>query len=139
MRKLPTDLEIFNEIYERYYDTFAGFSRSSPNRQVKNYVPIDIKEIAQVIGVDGDIIFGRLYYIHQRKLGYEEEDETGRKTIVPFFDIDVGKERHAIHFPMMAAVLSELRKEEKMYKYTIRIAAGALVASIFSVIISVAG
>ena len=30
MRRLPTDLEILDVTYERYYDTFASFTREAP-------------------------------------------------------------------------------------------------------------
>ena len=136
MRKLPTDLEIFNEIYNRYYETFTNYTRELPNRQAKNYVPIDINAVAKSLGVDGDIVFGRLYYLHRLKYGYTEVDETGRTVRVPFFDLHVGEERHPIHFPMMAAILAELRKEEKMYKHPIWISIGALGISVISVAIS---
>ena len=32
-------------------------------RVTKNYVPIDIDLLGEELGVDGDIIFGRLYYV----------------------------------------------------------------------------
>ena len=134
-RKLPTDLEIFNEIYDLYYDDFKNFTRETPTRQVKNYVPLDIEAIARRLGVDGDIVFGRLYYLHRRQHSYTKE-EHGMLVQVPFFDLSIGGERHPIHFPMMAAILSDLRKEHQMYLYPMWISAGALAVSIISVIIS---
>ncbi|MCU0988985.1 MAG: hypothetical protein MUE63_05220, partial [Xanthomonadales bacterium] len=62
MRRSPTDLQILEEIYRRYYADFAAFQRASPNRETKVYVPIDIQAIADHFKVDGDIIHGRLYY-----------------------------------------------------------------------------
>jgi hypothetical protein len=136
-RKLPTDLEIFNEIYDKYYDEFKNFTRETPTRRVKNHVPIDIDAIARQLGVDGDIVFGRLYYLHCRWYNYTEEKEDGRVIQVPFFDLSICGERHPIHFPMMAAILSDLRKEHKMHKHTLWTAVAALVVSIFGVVASV--
>jgi hypothetical protein len=90
-RKLPTDLDILNEIYDRYYDTFANYTRQTPTRQAKNYVPIDIAAIAQRLGVDGGIIRGRLYYLHRRKYGYTEDNEEEGIRGVTFFDLHLVK------------------------------------------------
>ena len=63
-RRVPTDLEILEEIYERYYDVFSRFKRGDPDnpRGTKNYVPIDHRVLAEALDVEPDIIFGRLYY-----------------------------------------------------------------------------
>ncbi len=60
--KIPTDFEILKMIYQDYYGDFSNYSKSNPSRSCKNYVPIDIRKIANKLNVDGDIIFGRLYY-----------------------------------------------------------------------------
>lgn len=68
MKKLTTDLEILNAIYEKYYDAFASYADAhNQTRNSKVYVPIDIESIAESLGVDGDIIFGRLYYHLNKK------------------------------------------------------------------------
>jgi len=69
MNILPTDLKILNTIYEHYYDTFISFSKSDSGRSSKIFIPIDIKLIAKKLGVDVDIIFGRLYYHLEQKYG----------------------------------------------------------------------
>lgn len=62
MKWPPTDLQVLEEIYRRYYGEFAAFSRDCPERSTKVYVPIDIAAIAKHFKIDGDIIHGRLYY-----------------------------------------------------------------------------
>jgi len=42
MKRLPTDREILEVIYRRYYNAFAAFSKESPDRETKIYVPIDV-------------------------------------------------------------------------------------------------
>ena len=59
---LPTDLQILDAIYEKYYETFTAYLRIAPDRTAKIYVPVDIACIARQLGVDPDIVFGRLYY-----------------------------------------------------------------------------
>lgn len=70
MRRVPTDLEILNVIYEQYYDEFSSYDKNSPTRSSKIYVPIDIGAIARRLH-DGDIVFGRLYYHLEKKYGYQ--------------------------------------------------------------------
>ena len=57
--KIPTYLQIFQLIFNSYYDDFESFSKQKKNRETKNYVPIDIELLAEKFNVDGDIIFGR--------------------------------------------------------------------------------
>lgn len=47
MKRPPTDLEVLEEIYHRYYDAFSAFSHDCPKRDAKVYVPIDIAAIAK--------------------------------------------------------------------------------------------
>jgi len=46
VKRLPTDLEILEDIYQRYYAVFSSFSREDPKRSTKVFVPIDIETIA---------------------------------------------------------------------------------------------
>ena len=50
--RLPTDLQILNEIYVRYYDTFASFAEKDGSRDAKIFVPIDLVQIAKDMKVD---------------------------------------------------------------------------------------
>jgi hypothetical protein len=60
--RIHPDRKILKVIYDRYYDTFVSFQPGSDDRHTKNYVPVDLQRIADVLRVDGDIVFGRLYY-----------------------------------------------------------------------------
>lgn len=111
-KRPPTDLEILEEIYKPYYSKFVSFSKEKPNRSSKMYVPIDIESIANRFSVDGDIIFGRLYYHLDKKYGFTQAD--GSK--VPFFSIKVGSDKHVVQFPLVAAVYAKLREEENKHK-----------------------
>ena len=84
MKPLPTDLEILEAIYDRYYDDFQSFTVATPDRPAKNYVPIDIPALASKLRVNPDIVFGRLYFHLQAQHGFELVDGTN-KIKVPFF------------------------------------------------------
>lgn len=90
MNILPTDLQILNTIYNQYYDKFKSFSKNDSDRSAKNFIPVDIKLIAQKFGVDVDIIFGRLYYHLEQKYGYSRPD--GSK--VAFFALIIGSDNN---------------------------------------------
>lgn len=49
-KPLPTDLQVLEAIYDRYYDTFADYREGAPDaigRESKVYVPIDIAAVAR--------------------------------------------------------------------------------------------
>lgn len=131
MKKTPTDLELLNAIYDRYYDEFAKYSKEERLRNSKIYVPIDCSEIAKQLGVNADIIFGRLYYHLENKYGYTHED--GSK--VCFFACKVGGDPHCINFPYLASVLATLMLENRRFNITTWIAILALIISIISICI----
>ena len=133
MRKLPTDLEILNAIYERYYDAFASFTKDARTREAKIYIPLDIDAIARDLRVDGDIIFGRLYYDMQYRFGYRHDDGIS----APLFTIVAGKDRHCINFPYAASVLAGLRDEHHKYRTATVIAVVSLFVSAVSLAVSV--
>lgn len=133
MRRLPTDLQMLNAIYNRYYDAFAAYTDEKPNRGAKIYVPIDIDAIAGEFGVDADLIFGRLYYHLDKKHGYKDDDGSR----VPFFTPRVAGDRHCVNFPYLAAVLADLRDENRKFKLATTIAVVSLLVSITSFLISI--
>ncbi|BCA55285.1 hypothetical protein W02_24250 [Nitrospira sp. KM1] len=130
--KIPTDLEILREIYDRHYQTYVSFSKESPSRSAKIMVPIDIVEIAKHFKVDVDIIFGRLYYHLEEKFGFTRSD--GSK--VHFFALKAGSDIECVNFPLMASVLAGLHEERKKHLWAILIAVGSLIIAIVSLIVS---
>ncbi len=129
--KIPTDLQILSEIYERYYDEFRSFEKGA--RRSKVHVSINVKEIADKLGVDEDIVFGRLYYHLNQKYGYKQDDGVR----VDFFLLGMGNERHCVQFPLMASVLADLKKENRKYKIATTMAVVSLMISLISLTISI--
>jgi hypothetical protein len=122
--KLPSDLKILTEIYERYYEQFKNFSREEPTRECKVYVPIDIRAIAAGLETDEYLLFGRLYNHMNKK--YEGNEES------PLFSMKVGKDGHAIHFPLLASVLAGLKEERNRQNITLYFSFAALIISLFT-------
>jgi hypothetical protein len=93
-------------------------------RDAKVYVPISSDLIGSKLGVDGDIVFGRLYYYLNRR--YSFVDDRNNKT--EFFALQVGNDKNAIQFPLLASVLAEMRGERKKYRIatTVSIVAAAI-------------
>ena len=133
MNKLPTDLQILNFIYNKYYKQFIEFSKDNPTRSASIFVPIDIEMIANNFGVHVDIIFGRLYYHLEKKYGYQRQD--GSK--VSFFALNVGSGKHCINFPYMASVLANLRDNKKKDNSTTNRSNWALLIAAVSAIVSI--
>lgn len=111
--KYPTDRKILKAIHDRYYDEFCNYNKGKSTRDSKIYVPIDCAEIAKTLGVDGDIVFGRLYYHLDEKYGYKKGDGSS----VNLFAFKVGKDRHVVNFPLLSAVVADLQQSH--FKFTI--------------------
>ncbi len=128
MKKIPTDLQILDWIYEKYYPEFTNFTRETPTRNAKVYVPIDIEALGKHFKIDADIIFGRLYYYLDNKHAYQQADESW----VHLFAKNAGSDRHVINFPVLSSLLANMRQERKRYRLTIGFSISALVISILS-------
>ncbi|MCP3953950.1 MAG: hypothetical protein GY697_17295 [Desulfobacterales bacterium] len=107
MRKPPTDLKMLKAIYKRYYDQYAAYSDENKIRSAKIWVPIDIYKLADALGTESDILFGRLYYHLNNKYG--KAGDEGMQ--VELFAIRVGSDHHCIHFPLLASILASLEDE----------------------------
>jgi hypothetical protein len=130
MNKLPTDISIFECIYKMYGQDFREFSKKSPSRSAKIYVPIDIDLVAEELKTDAHELFGRLYYHLDKKYRYTQDDGS----LVHLFAFRVGKDRHCINYPYLAAVLSEHRLDNRRNKWAIGLAILALVISLGSIV-----
>ena len=133
MNILPTDLQILNTIYNKYYDKFKSFSKKDSDRSSKIFIPIDIALIAKELEVDADIIFGRLYYHLEQKYGYKHSKDTK----VAFFTLQAGTDKNCINFPYMASVLANLRDREKKHSIATKIAIFSLIIAVASSIIAI--
>lgn len=131
--KLPTDRQILEAIYKQYYRTFAGFAKEAGDkRTTKVYVPVDLQRIADSFDVDGDIIFGRLYYYLEDKHGYKRKDGSR----VHFFAAFELPERHSIHFPMLSSVLASLQDEYSRHQWTRGLSITSIVIAVLALGIS---
>lgn len=133
MTRPPTDLKMLSVIYEKYYETFIDYSEDERSRSSKIYVPIDVDVVASEFKLDGDIVFGRLYYHPDKKYGYREEDG---KT-VHFFAMVVGEDRHCVNFPYLASILAALQEENKKYRVATAVSIISLFVASGSLILSI--
>jgi len=130
--KLPTDMQILREVYNRHYSQFAAFAKDNPSRATKIYVPVDISAVASKLGVDPDIVFGRLYYHLDKKHGYKQDDGSS----VHLFTPRAGEDIHCVNFPLLAAVLASLVQEDTRFWLPTVLAITSLVVSIVSIVIA---
>ena len=132
---IPTDREILQKIFDRYYEKYAEFSREAPSRSAKIYVPIDCSEVSRNFGIDVDIVFGRLYYHLEKKFGYTQPD--GSK--VHFFMLKAGSDSHCVNFPLLTSALAGLHEEHRKQTWAVGFSIASLIVSIVSVVISIWG
>lgn len=126
-----TDRILLKTIYEQYYATYCSFTADNKCRESKIYVPIHCGEIAGSLGMDPDIVFGRLYYNLDKKHRYTNED--GSK--VHLFALDIGEDRHAVHFPLLSAVLAELEQSYLRFTVPLAVSVIALIASVTALVL----
>jgi hypothetical protein len=117
---------MLGEIYDTYYEDFARFQRGDDTRETKILVPIDVVRVARSLGVDPDIVFGRLYYHLEPRYGFKREDGTS----VSFFARRLGDDQDCIHFPLLASVLAGLREQFRWTLYTTALASVSLAVAI---------
>lgn len=127
MKKIPTDLEILSEIYNRYHDSFRAYAKEEPDRIARIRVPIDIGKVAKACGVEEDMIFGRLYYHFNKKYSYR--DENGVR--ITFFS-SLKFEGISVNFPLVASILADLKSEQVKFRTTITLSASALAISLIA-------
>lgn len=136
MKRPPTDLEVLEEIYRRYYGEFTAFDHDCPERDAKVYVPIDIAAIAKHFKVDGDIIHGRLYYYLDHKYRIIRSDGSE----VPFFHFKENAmpgDRHQVQFPILASAIAQLREARNQFLWATWLAAASFIIAVLAFIVSV--
>lgn len=131
-RRLPTDLELLQHIYDLHREEFPNFGEQGSERDTKIYIPIDCLAIAKHFGTDPDIIFGRLYFHLEQKFGYTNPNGS----LTPFFSKQVGSNMNCVNFPMLASVLAGLQHENRRFWTATGIAILALAISAFSLGVS---
>ncbi|WP_248915604.1 hypothetical protein [Pseudomonas moorei] len=127
--KTPSDLQVLAIIYKLYYEEFKNYSLEQDvqnGRKSKTFVPINCEMIAKELGVDGDIVFGRLYYHMEEKYGYTRDD--GKK--VAFYTTLAGEEHRCVNFPLLASVLAGLQEENNKFLLATLMSGIALAVSI---------
>ncbi|QJR79968.1 hypothetical protein CA267_003815 [Alteromonas pelagimontana] len=131
--RTPTDLDILEKIHDKYYGQFCAYENDESIRASKIYVPISCDDIAEELKVDGDIVFGRLYYHLEKKYGYRQSDGSN----VHFFAFKIGATHHCVNFPLLSSVLAGLQQEKRKFVLATTISVISLSISIISIGIAV--
>lgn len=131
MTILPTDLRVLEFIYSSYRRAFLD---DNPQRATRNYVPINLEELAKAVGEDQSILFGRLYHDLDAKYGFVKSDGTK----VPLFTPVAGTDRNCVNFPLVAGLVARLQDEHARQQRAMRVSLFALGASAASVLVAIA-
>jgi len=125
MKRPPTDLKILNTIYDYYYDSYVDFrlNNKEPESVTNVYVPFDYIKVANHLEIDSGLLLGRLYYHLKIKYSFDQQG-----IAVPLFDKDKGQ--HRVHFPLLTAVLAELKEKQIRFTFPVLITAILSVAAL---------
>jgi hypothetical protein len=143
MKRAPTDREILEAIYVRYYPKYKEVS-SGEDVQASDsriYLPVDLASVAAELKVDGNIVFGRLLYYLDPKYAYQTKaDGSGREGAwvhLFWLRFDAPQGKHWVNFPVLASVLASLQEEHSRVNWTRIIAIGSLAISAVALALSV--
>jgi hypothetical protein len=115
-------------------DEFTAFgSAATTPRRTKIYVPIDSAVIAKDLGVDPDIVFGRLHYHLEHLYAYTDAEDDSK---VHLFTSEIEEGRWCVNVPYVASVLAVLRYEHGKYFVALWFSAIALVLSGIALFVS---
>lgn len=131
MSQIPTDLEIIEDLYLRYYESFREYAKDEPDKIARCRVPINVEEVAEACGVEEDMIFGRIFYHFNKKYSYK--DDKGH--ITTFFVTDKF-EGLSVNFPLVASVLADLQNEKKNFDTLLFMSSAAIASSVVALIVA---
>jgi len=129
--RIPTDLKLLKYIFNHYINDYLAYDKQK-NREAKIHVPIDVDNIAKKFNIEGDLVFGRLYYHLNPK--YQHDNSDGVTNYL--FNLSVGGNRNCINFPMLSSILADLSNDNYRFKTSLYVAIIAAVVSVFSLGIS---
>jgi hypothetical protein len=138
MKRVPTDREILEAIYRRYYSLYTNISsgRDAVTSDNRIYLPVDLAVIADELETDGNLVFGRLYYYLDQKHAYKAGD--GAEVHLFWLRFGSAQSPHQINFPMLASVLAALQEDERRVRWTRSIAIGSVIVATAALALSVA-
>ena len=136
-RRVPTDREILETIYSgyevKYKEVSSGLDSEASDNRI--YIPVDLAAVAAELGVDGNLVFGRLYYYLDRRYAYRSERD-GAWTHLLWLRFDRPEGRHWINFPLMTSVLAGLQEDHHRVQWTRRLAVGSFAVSFAALALS---
>jgi len=127
MKNIPTDIEILEAIFEKYYPAFLELSPLETGERRSPFFPIDIRQIAEGFDVDPDIVFARLYYHLENKYKYDK---------VSLFQLQIGGKQNAVHLPYLSSILADLRVEDKRHRWSLILSLISVVVAALSFLLS---
>lgn len=132
MDEIPTDLEILEDLYFRYYEDFRRYAKKEPDRIARIRVPIDVEEVADACGVEEDMIFGRIFYHFNKKYSYKDN----KGEVTTFFTTEKF-EGLSVNFPLVASVLADKYAEKQQRETFLFVAGAAIGLSVIALLLAI--
>lgn len=128
--QIPSDRAIFEVIYSKYLAEYLKDVANQTPRRV--YLPVNLTAIAQQLGCNVHILFGRFYSdLRQR---YNADRREGFSHSI--FEPKAGPDRHCVNFPYLVAILAGMREEAQRQWLTWTLSLLALAVSAFSLLVN---
>ncbi|WP_020407153.1 hypothetical protein [Hahella ganghwensis] len=137
MANTPTDLQILNLIFEHHFQDYLRSPHNDPVRQHKNYVPVDVDYIANILGLDQVLLVSRLMDHLDKKYRYQVEENSYVFLFSTAFGRGSDQDRHVVNFPYLSSIVAGMRDEDRKYRIATGMAGVSLAISVISFLISV--
>lgn len=126
--KLHTDREILRCVFDMYKADYPA--KGDP------LLPVDLNAIAQQLGCDAHLLFGRLHYDMGTRLRHRDPRDPN-VTLASVFEVAAGSQRHVVNFPYLTAMLALQEEKRKRDLWSVWLSIAAIVVATGSVIVQV--
>ncbi|MCQ4325772.1 hypothetical protein CXK94_08395 [Stutzerimonas stutzeri] len=126
-----TDREVLEAVHDLYKEDFITKVNAGDGRPM---IPIDVRAVASSLGMNADMLFGRLYYDLAHRLRVRDPNNS---TLVAasLFELKVGTDKHVVNIPYLAAELARQNEQRARHIWTVWLAILALTVSVASAIL----
>lgn len=130
MKKIPPEHVVLRSIYDLYYESYI--QKKALDQLGEIFIEIDVSLVADALEVDKHLLFGYLRHL-DRKYIIRSKPHVAEAHL---FTIKVGKFRHAVDFPYLAAILAALELEHRRFNWTRGLSVLALIISFAALIVT---
>ncbi len=126
-----TDREVLEAVHDMYRDAFLAKVRAGDGKPT---TAIDVRAVAASLGMDADMLFGRLYYDLAHRLRIRDPNDQ-RVISASVFERVIGDDKNVVNIPYLTAELARLNEQRTRHVWTVWLAILAITVSVASAVL----